>query len=92
MFTGLIESLGRVDLIDRGPTGIRIGVRADFAGALSIGDSLALNGVCLTVVERDNTRVMADVSPETARVTTLGALVEGASVNLERSLRADARR
>jgi riboflavin synthase alpha subunit len=91
MFTGLIESVGRIDRIDRQPGGIRIALSAAVAGELSLGESLAVNGVCLTVVERDGTRVVADVSPETARVTTLGAVGEGALVNLERSLRADAR-
>jgi riboflavin synthase len=91
MFTGLIESLGRIDRVDRQSAGLRIGVTAGMAADLSLGESLAVNGVCLTVVERDSAGITADVSPETARVTTLGGLEVGAPVNLERSLRADAR-
>ena len=55
------------------------------------GDSLAVNGVCLTVIAADRTGVHADISPETARVTTLGTARRGAMVNLERPLRADGR-
>ena len=55
------------------------------------GESVAVNGVCLTVVEAGAQGILFDVSPETARVTTLGALDAGTLVNLERSLRADAR-
>jgi riboflavin synthase alpha subunit len=91
MFTGLIEALGQIEEVARTATGIRIVVATDLAGELTPGDSLAINGVCLTVVDAGRGRMQADVSPETARVTTLGALVAGARVNLERSLRADAR-
>ena len=61
------------------------------APELAAGDSLAVNGVCLTVVEGDGEAVCADIGPETARVTSLGSLGRGALVNLERPLRADAR-
>jgi riboflavin synthase len=91
MFTGLIEATGRIDAIDRTPTGIRIRVETPLPNELTAGDSLSVNGVCLTVVDPTNGAVHADVSPETARVTTLGGLKEGTVVNLERSMRADAR-
>ena len=61
------------------------------APALAVGESIAVNGVCLTVVSADGDEVNADVSPETMRVTALGALKRGSIVNLERPLRADAR-
>ena len=61
------------------------------APELAAGDSLAVNGVCLTVVSADAEGIHADISPETARVSALGALRRGALVNLERPLRADAR-
>jgi riboflavin synthase len=61
------------------------------AGELRGGDSLAVNGVCLTIVGSGGGHVEADVSPETSRVTTLGSLGAGTLVNLERPLRADAR-
>ncbi len=91
MFTGLIESLGTVTQVDASPAGIRLGLRCDLAGALAPGDSVAVNGVCLTVVHRSDDRVEFDVSPETARVSSLGRLAVDGLVNLERPLRADAR-
>jgi riboflavin synthase len=91
MFIGLVESVGRVSAVTQISTGARIEVATDLAPELRLGDSLAVNGVCLTVVRVAGETVAADVSPETARVTTLGALKAGAVVNLERSMRADAR-
>jgi riboflavin synthase len=91
MFTGLIEAVG--ELVERtaAPGGVRLSVASALAGELAPGDSLAVNGVCLTVVRTEAGCVLADVGPETMRVTTLGGLALGASVNLERPLRADGR-
>jgi riboflavin synthase len=91
MFTGLVEAVG--ELVDRRPTsgGFRLRLASTLAGALAPGDSVAVNGVCLTVTEADASTVSADVGPETARVTTLGTIEQGRHVNLERPLRADAR-
>jgi len=91
MFTGLIESIGRIAGVGQTPAGIRLRVSADLASELTAGDSLSVNGVCLTIVEADADCLEADVSPETACVTTLGQLEAGSLLNLERSLRADAR-
>jgi riboflavin synthase alpha subunit len=91
MFTGLIESLGRVARVEQTPTRLILHVGTDLASQLSPGESLAVNGVCLTVTEAAEGTAGFDVSPETARVTTLGRLTSGSLVNLERSLRADAR-
>jgi riboflavin synthase len=91
MFTGLIETLGRVERIERTPAGIRLKLSAPLDDELALGESVAVNGVCLTVSAADQASCEFDVSPETARVTTLGALATGAPVNLERSLRAGAR-
>ena len=91
MFTGLIESLGRIVDVAPTPGGLRVSVGAGLASALTPGESVAVNGVCLTVVDAGDQRITFDVSPETARVTTLGALEPGTLVNLERSLAADAR-
>ena len=90
MFTGLIEATGEVTA--RTPTtgGQRISVRSPLTGELNLGDSVAVNGVCLTVVQTDGA-FHADVGPETLRVTTLGSLATGAAVNLERPLRGDGR-
>jgi riboflavin synthase len=91
MFTGLIEALGEVAEVKPTPAGLRLRLTSDMAPELSAGDSLAVNGVCLTVVSADADGIHADVSPETMRVTSLGALKRGTLVNLERPLRADAR-
>jgi riboflavin synthase len=88
MFTGLVEAVGA--LAERTPAraGCRLRIDAPLARALSLGDSIAVNGVCLTVTSIGETEFAADVSPETARVSTLGTLPEGALVNLERPVRA----
>jgi riboflavin synthase len=91
MFTGLIEGVGQ--LAERTPTsgGIRLRIVAPMASELSPGDSLAVNGVCLTVILAERGEIHADVGPETVRVTTLGGIAPGTAVNLERPLRADQR-
>ena len=90
MFTGLIEDVGRVERPGAGAAG-DLRIAASFASELRPGDSVAVNGVCLTVTSADNTGFGAHVSPETRRVTTLGDLRDGSQVNLERPLRADGR-
>ncbi|MBM3779534.1 MAG: riboflavin synthase [Acidimicrobiia bacterium] len=91
MFTGLVESVGEV--VDAGAAGdgLRIRIRTALAGALAVGDSLAVNGVCLTVILVEGQDVYADLGPETSRVTTLGGLRRAQRVNLERAMRADGR-
>ena len=91
MFTGLVETVG--ELIERKPTsgGFRLRIGTTIAKELAPGDSLAVNGVCLTVILSEKKEVHADIGPETVRVTTLGWLPRGSAVNLERPLRADSR-
>ncbi|HEX4347633.1 MAG TPA: riboflavin synthase [Vicinamibacterales bacterium] len=91
MFTGLVEAVG--EMAERKPTsgGARMRIATPLASELAAGDSLAVNGVCLTVLLAKAGEVHADVGPETLRVTTLGSLQRGALVNLERPMRADAR-
>jgi len=91
MFTGLIEGVGEVSEVKPTPAGLRLRLGTVLAPELSPGDSLAVNGVCLTVVSADAGSVHMDVSPETARVSTLGSVKRGTLVNLERPMRADAR-
>jgi riboflavin synthase len=91
MFTGLIEGLAEVAEVKPTAAGFRLRLATALAPELTAGDSLAVNGVCLTVVAADAAGVHADISPETARVTTLGTLKRGVVVNLEQPLRADAR-
>ncbi len=91
MFTGLVEAVG--ELVERKPTsgGFRLRIATPLAPEMKPGDSLAVNGVCLTVILAENRELHADVGPETSRVTTLGTLARGSQVNLERPLRADGR-
>ena len=87
MFTGLVEGVG--ELVERKATSG--GFRLRIASELTPGDSLAVNGVCLTVILAERGEIHADVGPETVRVTTLGSIAPGSGVNLERPLRADQR-
>lgn len=91
MFTGLVEAVGTV--VDCTPVdgGVRVRIAAPLAAELSPGDSLAVNGVCLTATAPDPAVFHADIGPETLRVTSLGQLQPGTLVNLERPLRADSR-
>jgi riboflavin synthase len=91
MFTGLVESVGEVAEVEPSAAGVRVRIATVLARELTPGDSLAVNGVCLTVTQADADAVHADVGPETMRVTTLGALRRCSLVNLERPLRADGR-
>jgi riboflavin synthase len=91
MFTGLIEAIGEVAELKPMPSGFRLRVTTPIAPEVAPGDSISVNGVCLTAVSSDDSAINADISPETARVTALGSLSRGALVNLERPLRADAR-
>lgn len=90
MFTGLIEDVGRIVDVAHETGGIRLRVATRIAPELSAGDSVAVNGVCLTAVVVGD-EMQADIGPETARVTTLGSLRRGQPVNIERSMRADSR-
>jgi riboflavin synthase len=92
MFTGLIEAIGTVLEVSPSAAGLRLRIDTSLAHELTPGESLAVNGVCLTVVTATTEGgVEMDVSPQTARVTTLGAVKSGTVLNLERSLRAGAR-
>jgi riboflavin synthase len=94
MFTGLIESTALIERVDAVATSRRLRVATPL-GALGWdvreGDSVAVNGVCLTAIETSAEGFSAEVSPETLRVTTLGGFAAGRRVNLERPLRADGR-
>ena len=89
MFTGLIEALGEIVDISKVSNGLRLEIRADAARGIREGDSVAVNGVCLTAVGVDAAASVfgAEIGPETARVTSLGDLNPGSLVNLERALR-----
>ena len=88
MFTGLIECTGVVARVERADSGQRLEVYApEFGRDMAIGDSLAVDGVCLTVTQFIRGAFLADVSEETLSKSTLGELRQGAKVNLERALR-----
>jgi len=92
MFTGLVEEMGEVAGIEERPGGRRLQVRAgEVLRDARVGDSLALDGCCLTVVECDERTFAVEVVPETLARTTLGAWRVGDRVNLERALRLDQR-
>jgi riboflavin synthase len=91
MFTGLIEATGRVERIEKTASGRVLRVSTALGAELAPGDSIAVNGVCLTVSARNESGFEAVVSPETLRVTSLLTAAEGRLVNLERPLRADGR-
>jgi riboflavin synthase len=91
VFTGLVEDLGTVDAVDTTADGARLRVRTRLAAELAHGDSIAVNGVCLTAVELTGDGFTADVMNETLDRSSLGAAADGARVNLELALRADGR-
>ena len=92
MFTGLVEDMGVVTRVDETSDGVRLAVQTRLASELSEGDSIAVNGVCLTAVGMCGGELFgADVMRETLRRSSLAALEPGSSVNLELALRADAR-
>ena len=91
MFTGIVEATGRIARVDPAGSGRRLRVETVLGAELRAGDSIAVSGVCLTVVAADAQGFAADISSETVRVTTLGDRTPGELVNLERPLRADAR-
>jgi riboflavin synthase len=88
MFTGLVETAGRVAGVERREGDVRLRVEAGFASELSRGESVAIDGVCLTATEHGDGWFEAVVSPETLSRTTLGLRQPGDRVNLERALRA----
>ncbi|MBA2650504.1 MAG: riboflavin synthase [Legionella sp.] len=90
MFTGLVEQQGRV--LDNIPTqhGNRLIISADFK-VLKIGESIAVNGTCLTLLSQDDSNLAFDLSPETLQLTTLGSMKPNETVNLERAMMASNR-
>ncbi|MFB3852526.1 MAG: riboflavin synthase [Vicinamibacterales bacterium] len=91
MFTGLVEAVGEVVALEPIGSGFRLRLASAIAPEMHAGESLAVNGVCLTMVAVGGGELQAEIGPETVRVTNLGCVVPGSLVNLERPLRADAR-
>ena len=86
MFTGIVEGIGRITKVE-GEAVIRLCIELPSVDDLAIGGSVAIDGVCLTAVEINDTVVSFDVIPETLSLTTLSDLRTGAKVNVERALR-----
>jgi riboflavin synthase len=91
MFTGIVEAIGTLSEVKSTGGGYRVRIHTPLSSEMKLGDSLAVNGVCLTVILIEGGQVLADVGPETARVTTFSGLQRGQEVNLERPMRSDGR-
>jgi riboflavin synthase len=91
VFTGLVQDLGRVTVVDATDDGVTLGVRTRLAGELAEGDSVAVDGVCLTATAIADGEFRAEVMHETLRRSSLGEAAAGSDVNLELPLRASDR-
>ncbi|KAI9660063.1 MAG: Riboflavin synthase alpha chain [Bathelium mastoideum] len=99
MFTGIVETIGTVSVLEKqddttsggGGTSLTIAVDEEILGDAHVGDSISVNGTCLTVTEFDKTSFKVGVSPETLRRTNLGALKQHSGVNVERAVSASTR-
>lgn len=91
MFTGLVEDLGKLESVEAGAEGARLTISSSLAGGIAEGDSVAVNGVCLTATDVDGSSFGAEAMNETMSRTALGSLQAGDGVNLELALRADSR-
>ena len=91
MFTGIIKELGEVAAVESSPDGMRLRIRAELAAELGEGDSVAVDGACLTATSVTGDAFDADVMHQTLERTTLGGLEPGSRVNLELPLRASDR-
>jgi riboflavin synthase len=91
MFTGLVEATGEIIRVESRQDGARLALRAPFAAEVQSGDSIAVNGCCLTAVSLDVETIGFDLLRETLDRTNLGPLAPGSVVNLERAIAANAR-
>lgn len=91
MFTGLTADVGEVAAVEAAPEGARLRIRTRLAGQIEAGDSVSVDGVCLTAAALDGDGFAADVMNQTLGLTSLGGLEPGAFVNLELAIRPDGR-
>ena len=91
MFTGLVADLGSVSDVSASGDGVRLTVTTSLADEIGLGDSVAVNGVCLTAVSTDAGSFTTEVMNETLRLSSLAAVAEGSAVNLELAVRASDR-
>ncbi|MBX3324265.1 MAG: riboflavin synthase [Nitrospira sp.] len=92
MFTGIVEEMGAITVMNKSLAGAKLTILASTVMSdLKIGDSVSVNGICLTVVSRSERDFSVEVSPETLSVTTLGGFAVGMPVNLERAMKLNER-
>ncbi|MBS1679087.1 MAG: riboflavin synthase [Actinobacteria bacterium] len=91
MFTGLVQDIGSVESVEGGADGARLRIATGLGPEIGLGDSIAVNGVCLTATEADAGGFATEAMNQTLEVTVIGALEPGARVNLELATRADER-
>ena len=91
MFTGLVQDCGTVTLINKNSESAIIEIKTNLANQLAVGDSVSVNGVCLTAININSDQFTADVMVQTLNLTSLGTLNPGSAVNLELATRADSR-
>lgn len=92
MFTGIVEEIGTVVSVSQGTKDARLTLQGNLIFEdMHVGDSIAVNGVCLTVTEKTSSTFTADVMPETMRRSSLGKLMRGSRVNMERAMAANGR-
>jgi|SRR6476646_1875130 len=91
MFTGLIEDIGTVETVERSDDGARLRISSRLAAELALGDSIAVNGCCLTATAVEDGRFETEAMNQTLAVTALDSVAEGSKVNLELAMRADDR-
>ena len=91
MFTGLIQDVGTVSLVDAGPDGARLSIVTSLGPEIALGDSVAVNGVCLTATVANQESFETEAMNQTLTVTALGAVEAGAHVNLELAMKASDR-
>jgi riboflavin synthase len=91
MFTGLVQDIGSVESVEGGADGARLRIATKLGHEIGLGDSIAVNGVCLTATEADASGFATEAMNQTLEVTVIGALAPGARVNLELATRADER-
>lgn len=91
MFTGLVEDIGRVETVESGPDGARLRIATGLGAEIAAGDSVAVNGVCLTATRADGGGFETEAMNQTLEVTVLGGLGEGDRVNLELAMKASDR-
>ena len=91
MFTGLVADLGSVDSVESSGDGVRLTISTALAPEIGLGDSVAVNGVCLTAVAVEDASFTTEVMNETLRLSSLGSAGAGSNVNLELAVRASDR-